>query len=120
MHQTNWKDLIRPKRLEIEKETPAPFYGKFTTEPLERGFGITIGNSLRRILLSSLQGAAISSVRIDKVLHEFSTIPGVKEDVADIILNLKKIRVKLHTQKSETIRIHVKGETDIKASDIVP
>ena len=116
----NWRDLLKPKKIETEIETLTSSYGKFTAEPLERGFGITIGNSLRRILLSSLQGAAISSVRIDKVLHEFSTIPGVKEDVADIILNLKKIRVKLHTQKSETIRIHVKGETDVKASDIVP
>ena len=98
----NWRDLLKPKKIETETETLTPSYGKFTAEPLERGFGITVGNSLRRILLSSLQGAAISSVRIDKVLHEFSTIPGVKEDVADIILNLKKIRVKLHTQKSET------------------
>ena len=76
MYQKNWKDLIRPKRLEVEKETSTPFYGKFTAEPLERGFGITIGNSLRRILLSSLQGAAIASVKIDGVLHEFSTMPG--------------------------------------------
>ena len=76
MEQKSWKDLIRPKRLEAEKETLTPFYGKFTAEPLERGFGITIGNSLRRILLSSLQGAAITSVKIDGVLHEFSTVPG--------------------------------------------
>ena len=116
----NWRDLLKPKKIETETETLTPSYGKFTAEPLERGFGITIGNSLRRILLSSLQGAAISSVRIDKVLHEFSTIPGVKEDVADIILNLKKIRVKLHSQKTETIRVHAKGEMEVKASDILP
>ena len=89
MYQKNWKDLIRPKRLEIEKESTTPFYGKFVAEPLERGVGLTIGNSLRRILLSSLQGASIASVKIDGVLHEFSTVPGVKEDVTEMILNLK-------------------------------
>lgn len=115
----NWRDLLKPKKIESEIETLTSSYGKFTAEPFERGFGITIGNSLRRILLSSLQGAAISSIRIDKVLHEFSTIPGVKEDVADIILNLKKIRVKLHTPKTETIRIHVKGERDVTAGDVI-
>jgi DNA-directed RNA polymerase subunit alpha len=91
MQQKSWKDLIRPKRLEAEKETLTPSYGKFTAEPFERGFGITIGNSLRRILLSSLQGAAIVSVKIDGVLHEFSTIPGVKEDATEILLNLKEV-----------------------------
>lgn len=96
MVQKSWKDLIRPKKLEAEKETLTPFYGKFTAEPFERGFGITIGNSLRRILLSSLQGAALTSVKIDGVLHEFSAIPGVKEDVTEIILNLKEVRLKLH------------------------
>jgi len=116
----NWRDLLKPKKIEVETETLTPFYGKFTAEPLERGFGITIGNSLRRILLSSIQGAAISSVRIDKVLHEFSTIPGVKEDVTEIILNLKKVRLKLHSQKPEIIRIHAKGEKDLKAGDILP
>ena len=105
MYQKNWKDLIRPKRLEIEKETSTPFYGKFVAEPLERGFGLTIGNSLRRFLLSSLQGASIVSVKIDGVLHEFSTVPGVKEDVTEIILNLKEIRLKLHTE--EIGRAHV-------------
>ncbi|MCX8011873.1 MAG: DNA-directed RNA polymerase subunit alpha, partial [Desulfobacterota bacterium] len=97
----NWRDLLKPKKIEVETETLTPFYGKFTAEPLERGFGITIGNSLRRILLSSIQGAAISSIRIDKVLHEFSTVPGVKEDVTEIILNLKKVRLKLYSQKPE-------------------
>ncbi|MEE9503714.1 MAG: DNA-directed RNA polymerase subunit alpha, partial [Thermodesulfobacteriota bacterium] len=80
MHR-NWQSLIKPKRLEPEVETLTDSYGKFSAEPLERGFGITIGNSLRRILLSSIQGAAITSVRINGILHEFSTIPGVKEDV---------------------------------------
>ncbi len=118
MLQKSWKDLIRPKRLEAEKETLTPFYGKFTAEPFERGFGITIGNSLRRILLSSLQGAAITSVKIDGVLHEFSTIPGVKEDVTEIILNLKEVRLKLHTEGPKTIRVKTEGPKTLKAGDI--
>lgn len=119
MVQKSWKDLIRPKRLEAEKETLTPFYGKFTAEPFERGFGITIGNSLRRILLSSLQGAAITSVKIDGVLHEFSAIPGVKEDVTEIILNLKEVRLKLHTEGSKTIRVKAEGPRTLKAGDIL-
>ena len=87
----NWQDLIMPKGLEVDPESNAT-YGKFVCEPLERGFGITLGNALRRVILSSLQGAAITSVRIEGVLHEFSTIPGVKEDVTDIVLNLKEVR----------------------------
>jgi len=118
MYQKSLKDLIRPKRLEVEKETLSPFYGKFAAEPFERGFGITIGNSLRRILLSSLQGAAIASVKIDGVLHEFSTIPGVKEDVTEIILNLKEVRLKLHTEGPKTIRLKTEGPRVLKAGDI--
>jgi len=117
MHR-NWQSLIKPKRLEPEEETLTPFYGKFVAEPLERGFGNTIGNSLRRILLSSIQGAAITSVRIKGVLHEFSTVPGVREDVTDIILNLKEVRLKLFSEGPETIKIKGKGEGEIKASDI--
>jgi len=119
MHQKSWKDLIRPKRLEVEKETLTPFYGKFTAEPFERGFGITIGNCLRRILLSSLQGAAIISVKIDGILHEFSTIPGVKEDVTEIILNLKEVRLKLHTEGPKIIRVKTEGPRVLKAGDIL-
>jgi DNA-directed RNA polymerase subunit alpha len=119
MYQKSWKDLIRPKRLEVEKETLTPVYGKFTAEPFERGFGITIGNSLRRILLSSLQGAAITSVKIDGVLHEFSTIPGVKEDATEIILNLKEVRLKLHTEGPKTIRVKAEGPKELKAGDII-
>ena len=119
MNQKNWKDLIRPKRLEAEKETLTPFYGKFTAEPFERGFGITIGNSLRRILLSSLQGAAIASVKIDGVLHEFSTVPGVKEDVTEIILNLKEVRLKLHTEGPKSIRVKAEGPKVLTAGDII-
>ncbi|OGP75976.1 MAG: DNA-directed RNA polymerase subunit alpha [Deltaproteobacteria bacterium RBG_16_49_23] len=118
MVQKSWKDLIRPKRLEAEKETLTPFYGKFTAEPFERGFGITIGNSLRRILLSALQGAALTSVKIDGVLHEFSAIPGVKEDVTEIILNLKEVRLKLHTEGPKTIRTKTEGPRVLKAGDI--
>jgi DNA-directed RNA polymerase subunit alpha len=117
MVQKSGKDLIRPKKLEFEKETLTPYYGKFTAEPFERGFGITIGNSLRRILLSSLQGAAITSVKIDGVLHEFSTIPGVKEDVTEIILNLKEVRLKLHTEGPKTIRVKAEGPKVLKAGD---
>jgi DNA-directed RNA polymerase subunit alpha len=117
--QKSWKDLIRPKRLEVEKETLTPLYGKFTAEPFERGFGITIGNSLRRILLSSLQGAAITSVKIDGVLHEFSAIPGAKEDITEIILNLKEVRLKLHTEGPKTIRVKAEGPKVLKAGDMI-
>jgi DNA-directed RNA polymerase subunit alpha len=115
----NWRDLIRPKQLQVEKETLSNTYGKFFAEPFERGFGTTLGNSLRRILLSSLQGAAITSVRMKGVLHEFSTIQGVTEDVTDIILNLKGVRLKLHSADQATIRLNHKGEGVIKAGDIL-
>jgi DNA-directed RNA polymerase subunit alpha len=117
--QKSWKDLIRPKRLEVEKETLTPLYGKFTAEPFERGFGITIGNSLRRILLSSLQGGAITSLKVDGVLHEFSTIPGTKEDITEIILNLKEVRLKLHTEGPKTIRVKAEGPKVLKAGDML-
>src|SRR6476646_10914419 len=87
----NWRDLIRPRGIQIEAETLTDFYGKFTCEPLERGYGITVGNSLRRVLLSSLQGAAITAVRLDGALHEFTTIDDVKADVTDIVLNHKEV-----------------------------
>jgi len=114
----NWQTLIKPKALEVEEGTLSPTYGRFHVEPLERGFGITIGNSLRRILLSSLQGAAITSVRIKGVLHEFSTLPGVREDVTDIILNTKEILVRLHTDGAETIRLKANKAGLVKAADI--
>jgi DNA-directed RNA polymerase subunit alpha len=116
--QRNWKALIKPKRLEFEEDSLTPSYGKFVAEPFERGFGMTIGNSLRRILLSSLQGAAIVSVRIEGVLHEFSTIPGVKEDVTEIILNLKGLMVKLHGSGPKMAQLKFKGEGEITAKDI--
>jgi len=116
--QRNWRDLIKPKKLEAEEKNLTPTYGKFVGEPFERGFGVTVGNSLRRVLLSSLQGAAITAVKIRNVLHEFSTIPGVREDVTDIILNLKEVRLKLHDGTQESARIEAKGEGEIKAGDI--
>ena len=104
------------KCLEIDNETN---YAKFVCEPLERGYGVTIGNSLRRILLSSLPGAAITSVKIEGVVHEFSTIPNVVEDVPEIIVNLKMVRLKLHENEEKIIRIDVKGEGEVKAGDII-
>ncbi|MBW2314716.1 MAG: DNA-directed RNA polymerase subunit alpha [Deltaproteobacteria bacterium] len=115
---TNWRALIRPRRLEIEEPTLTEIYGRFACEPLERGFGITLGNALRRVLLSALQGAAITTVRIEGVLHEFSTIPGVHEDVADLILNLKEVRLRLHSLESKILRIHKKGPCVILAGDL--
>lgn len=96
-----------------------PCYGKFVVEPLERGYGNTLGNSLRRILLSSLPGAAVTSVRIDGILHEFSTIPGVKEDVTEIILNLKKLAIALHGEDKKRVIINATGPKEVKAADII-
>jgi DNA-directed RNA polymerase subunit alpha len=115
----NWRDLIKPKRLQVDSETLTDTYAKFSAEPFGRGFGTTLGNSLRRVLLSSLQGAAITSVRIKGVLHEFSTIPGVTEDVTDIILNLKGVLLKLHGHESRNLRIVKKGAGVITAGDII-
>jgi DNA-directed RNA polymerase subunit alpha len=115
----NWKDLIKPKALEIERDSLTPHYGKYVARPLERGFGITIGNGLRRILLSSLQGAAITSVAIKGVQHEFSTIKGVMEDVTEFILNLKEVKLKMHSEGPEKIYIKAEGEGVVKAGDII-
>jgi DNA-directed RNA polymerase subunit alpha len=113
------KDFQIPMRVEPDKDTLTPLYGKFSAEAFERGFGTTIGNSLRRVLLSSLTGAGVTTVRIEGVLHEFSTIPGVTEDVTGIILNVKSLRFKLHTDKAKTIRLRKKGPGEAKASDII-
>ncbi len=104
----NWRQLIRPRRLEIGEEEADGHYGRFWCEPLERGFGQTLGNALRRVLLSSLQGAAITTVRIGGVLHEFSTIPGVLEDVSDIVLNLKEVRLRMHSEGPKLLRLRRK------------
>jgi DNA-directed RNA polymerase subunit alpha len=116
--QRNWRDLIKPENLEAEDKNLTPTYGKFAAEPLERGFGTTIGNALRRVLLSSLQGAAVTSVKIEGVLHEFATLPGVREDVTDIVLNLKDVRVKLHEGAEAHAHLKAKGERTIRAGDI--
>lgn len=117
MLEKNWRDLIKPKALDVDKESLTPAYGKFVAKPLERGFGLTLGNSLRRVLLSSLQGAAITAVKIDGVVHEFTPIPDVKEDVAEIILNLKEIRLRLHAEDA-TVVIDKVGPCEVRASDI--
>jgi DNA-directed RNA polymerase subunit alpha len=117
--QRNWRDLIKPKKLETDEKSLTSVYGKFVGEPFERGFGTTIGNAMRRVLLSSLYGAAITAVRIKDILHEFSTIPGVTEDVTDIVLNLKEVRVKLVDAAQDTVRLSVKGERNVTAADII-
>ena len=114
----NWHNLISPDSLEVNEETLTDSYGKFVCQPLERGFATTIGNSLRRIMLSSIRGAAITSVRLNDALHEFTTIDGVHEDVADIILNLKQVRVKMNTPESRTVLIEKTGPCTGTAGDI--
>jgi len=112
----NWQELMTPEKVQV---TSNPSYCKFVCEPLERGFGITIGNSLRRIILSSLYGAAIVSVKFDAVMHEFSAIPGVLEDVSEIILNLKQVRFKVSDPEVRTVRIDASGEGPVTAGDII-
>ena len=108
----------RPRFLECDYETLTETYGRFTAQPFERGYGVTVGNSMRRILLSSITGAAITNVRLQGVLHEFSTIPGVVEDVADIILNLKSLKLKLNTPEPKTITLKIHGPANATAADI--
>jgi DNA-directed RNA polymerase subunit alpha len=115
MRRIYLRDLIKPKRVEIEGGSPDSRYGKFVAEPLERGFGVTLGTTLRRVLLSSLQGAAISSVQVDGVMHEFSTIPGVVEDMTEIVLNLKEVVVTLDEKDEAHMRIEATGPCVVKA-----
>jgi DNA-directed RNA polymerase subunit alpha len=115
----NWTELIQPDRLDVDRDSHTESYGKFVCQPLERGFATTIGNSLRRILLSSIQGAAITSVRFDDALHEFTAIPGVLEDVTEIILNLKEVRLKLNSAEGRTVRIDKKAKGPVTAADII-
>jgi DNA-directed RNA polymerase subunit alpha len=117
--QRNWSSLIRPKRIDVDEATHTNLYGEFAIQPLERGFGITLGNALRRVLLSSVQGCAIVSARIEGVLHEFSTVPGVKEDVTDIILNLKGVRFKMGQASTKEVSIDVTRVGTITAADII-
>jgi len=113
-----WRNFELPSQVRLERETSSDHYGKFTVEPFEKGFGATIGNGLRRVLLSSIEGTAVTWVRIDGVVHEFSTIAGVLEDVTQIVLNIKKLRVKLHTDAPTTLRIDVSQKGDVLASAI--
>ena len=113
-----WKNLQMPKNVEMDDKNSTNRYGKFWIEPLERGFGVTLGNALRRVLLSSLPGAAVSAVKIDGVQHEFSTLPGVKEDIPEVLLNLKQIRFKLHGDAPKTGMIEVRGKSEVTAADL--
>jgi len=113
-----WKGFQRPKRLEVEKDSLTPTYGKFFAQPFERGFATTIGNAMRRCLLSSIEGAAASAVHIEGVLHEFSSIPGVVEDVTDILLNLKQVPIRMHTEEPRVLSIDVEGPGTVTAADL--
>jgi DNA-directed RNA polymerase subunit alpha len=113
-----WKGFQRPKRLEVERDTLTDRFGRFYAQPFERGFGTTIGNGLRRVLLSSIEGAAVTAVKIDGVLHEFSPIPGVVEDATDIILNLKQIPLKMHVDHAKTLYVRVEKPGEVRARDI--
>ncbi len=114
----NWRDLIRPRGIHVESETLTEFYGKFTCEPLERGYGITLGNSLRRVLLSSLQGAAVTALRLDGALHEFTAVSDVVEDVTDMILNLKEVVLKAAQARTYMVRIDKEGPGTVCGRDI--
>lgn len=114
-----WRGFELPSRITTEQETLTNSYAKFIAEPFERGYGVTIGNSLRRVLLSSLEGSSVVSLKIDGIKHEFGTIPGVVEDVTDIILNIKNLIVKLHTDKETTLKISAKKKGKVKAKDII-
>ena len=118
MIQKNWKELIKPTKLDVQPGTDATRTAVIVAEPLERGFGLTLGNALRRVLLSSLQGAAVTSVKIDGVLHEFSAIPGVREDVTDIVLNLKTLDIKMSAEGPIRVTLKVTGPKEVKAKDI--
>ena len=113
-----WKNLIKPKGFDIDKATRTPTYGKFTIRPLERGYGLTLGNAIRRVLLSSMMGSAVSAVKFDGVLHEFTTIPDVLEDVTDIILNLKDVRFQQESAEEKRLKIHKQGPGLVSANDI--
>ncbi len=115
----SWKDFELPKKLECDEKTYTNTYGKFVAEPFERGYGSTIGNSLRRVLLSSIEGAAVTSVKIDGVLHEFSTIPGVLEDVPQIILNIKRLILRSHTRVPKIINLKASKKGEVTGKDII-
>ena len=116
--QKNWQELIRPNKLQVSPGPDAKREATVIAEPLERGFGLTLGNALRRILLSSLQGAAVTAVHIDGVLHEFSSIPGVREDVTDIVLNVKTIAIKMQSEGAKRMTLRKTGPGAVTAGDI--
>ena len=118
MTQKNWQELIRPDKLDIKAGVNEATRATIVAEPLERGYGLTLGNSLRRVLLSSLQGAAVTAIQIDNVVHEFSSIPGVREDVTDIVLNIKALAIKLHSEGPKRMQLKKTGPGAVKASDI--
>ena len=118
MLQKNWTDLIKPSKLDVQPGTDAQRVAKVVAEPLERGFGLTLGNALRRVLLSSLQGAAVTSIQIDGVLHEFSSIPGVREDVTDIVLTVKSIWLRMHGEATKRMRLRAEGPGEVTAGQI--
>ncbi|MCM2315153.1 MAG: DNA-directed RNA polymerase subunit alpha, partial [Thermoanaerobaculia bacterium] len=113
-----WSDFQKPKKLEHDVETLTPLYGRFVAQPFERGFGTTIGNALRRVLLSSIEGAAVTAVRVENVLHEFSSLQGVVEDMTDVVLNLKQIPFRIHSRGSKTLFLEKKGPGIVTAADI--
>jgi DNA-directed RNA polymerase subunit alpha len=113
-----WKGFQRPKRLEYEPDTLTDRFGRFYAQPFERGFGTTVGNALRRVLLSSIEGAAVTAVKIDGVLHEFSPIPGVVEDATDIILNIKQVPLRVHSDQTKTLYVRASKAGEVKAGDI--
>ncbi len=117
--EKNWKDLTRPKKLDFAADSKTETFCRFTAEPFERGFGTTFGNALRRVLLSSLQGAAVTAFRIEGVLHEFSTIPGVYEDVTQIVLNLKELRFRVHSSAPKIISVDVEREGVVTGADVI-
>jgi DNA-directed RNA polymerase subunit alpha len=116
--QENWQELIKPTNLEVASEPDQNIRATITAEPLERGFGLTLGNALRRVLLSSLHGAAVTSLQIDGVLHEFSMIPGVREDVTDIVLNIKGLAVKMHSEGAKKMTLSAEGPGEVTAASI--
>ncbi|HSR72629.1 MAG TPA: DNA-directed RNA polymerase subunit alpha [Kiloniellales bacterium] len=118
MLQKNWTDMIKPNKLDIQPGADAKRVARVVAEPLERGFGLTLGNALRRVLLSSLQGSAVTSIHIDGVLHEFSSIPGVREDVTDVVLNVKAIALRMHGDAPKRMRLRAEGPGEVTAGQI--
>jgi DNA-directed RNA polymerase subunit alpha len=115
-----WKGFQKPKRLEVDRDSLTDHYGRFYAQPFERGFATTVGNALRRVLLSSIEGAAITAVRVDGVLHEFSPIPGAMEDTTDLILNLKRVPLKMHVEHSKTLTLRTSEAGEVRAKHITP